>query len=253
MRHDGRIVAHIVFFPTPGVHLLDLAGPAQVLTTARGLPVAGLEWPRIGPGDLIVVPGRAAGPHGSPGVAGAVLDVLRAHQARGGTVAGVGTGTEVLGRAGPPDGRTCTTRHDLRDEPARRHPKAVVVRDVLFTADDRVLASAGSAGGIDLALHLVATRHGPAVAARMARQLAVHPCADGNRRRRARCSGTARTSTTCRTAPRTSSTPASACGCRSSPPRSASVSAPCPGTSPGPPASPRSATSRHCGWSTPST
>ncbi len=49
-----------------------------------------------------------------------------------------------------------TTHHDVQDEPARRHPGAVVVRDVLFTADDRVITSAGITSGIDLALHLVA-------------------------------------------------------------------------------------------------
>ncbi|MGA6227307.1 AraC family transcriptional regulator, partial [Streptomyces umbrinus] len=63
-------MSHIVFFLVPGVHLLDLAGPAQVfstaadfghpytlsyvaerpqVSTAQGLPlVAGLDWPELG-------------------------------------------------------------------------------------------------------------------------------------------------------------------------------------------------------------
>jgi transcriptional regulator GlxA family with amidase domain len=69
-------------------------------------------------------------------------------------------GADALGRAGLLDGRNCTTHHDLQDELARRYPKAHVVRDVLFTTDDRVVTSAGIASGIDLALHLVALRHG---------------------------------------------------------------------------------------------
>jgi len=43
-----------------------------------------------------------------------------------------------------------------------------VIRDVLYVIDGRVVTSAGIASGIDLALHLVATAHGPAVAARIA-------------------------------------------------------------------------------------
>ncbi|WP_328471628.1 GlxA family transcriptional regulator [Streptomyces sp. NBC_00448] len=205
-------MSRIVFFLVPGVHLLDLAGPAQVFSTAadfghpstlvyvaerpvvptaQGLPVvAGTEWPRLGPEDLIVVPGwrvsvPAAGPRTGVGVDGpaigaAALRALRDHHAGGGTVAGVCVGAEALGRAGLLDGRRCTTHHEVQDELARRHPAAVVVRDVLYTADDRVVTSAGIASGIDLALHLVAGRHGPAVAARVARDMVLHTRRNGH-------------------------------------------------------------------------
>ncbi|MDT0551141.1 GlxA family transcriptional regulator, partial [Streptomyces lonegramiae] len=68
----------------------------------------------------------------------------------------------------------------VQDELALRYPDAVVVPDVLFTVDDRVITSAGIASGIDLALHLVATRHGPAVAARVAREMVVHTRRNGH-------------------------------------------------------------------------
>jgi transcriptional regulator GlxA family with amidase domain len=196
-------VSHIVFFLVPGVHLLDLAGPAQVFSTAadfghpytlryvaerpqvptaQGLPlVAGTEWPDLAPEDLIVVPGwRTVTLAGSPAIGDASLEVLRDHHARGGTVASVCAGAEALGRAGLLKGRRCTTHHDVQDELALRHPGAVVVRDVLFTADDRVITSAGIASGIDLALHLVAGRHGPAVAARVARDMVVYARRNGH-------------------------------------------------------------------------
>ncbi|CAM5721987.1 hypothetical protein SMICM304S_09060 [Streptomyces microflavus] len=166
-------MSHVVFLLVPGVHLLDLAGPAQVfstaagfghpytlsyvaeqpqVTTAQGLPlVAGLDWPELGPGDLIVVPGwRAVTLADAPALGSATLKVLRDHHAGGGTVASVCAGAEALGQAGLLDGRRCTTHHDVQDELALRHPGAVVVRDVLFTADDRVITSAGIASGIDL-------------------------------------------------------------------------------------------------------
>nr|WP_203680335.1 DJ-1/PfpI family protein [Streptomyces microflavus] len=187
----------------PGVHLLDLAGPAQVfssaagfghpytlsyvaeqpqVTTAQGLPlVAGLDWPELGPGDLIVVPGwRVVTLADAPALGSATLKVLRDHHAGGGRVASVCAGAEALGRAGLLDGRRCTTHHDVQDELALRHPGAVVVRDVLFTADDRVITSAGIASGIDLALYLVATDHGPAAAAQVAREMVVYARRNGH-------------------------------------------------------------------------
>ncbi|WP_221356325.1 GlxA family transcriptional regulator [Streptomyces beigongshangae] len=196
-------MSRIVFFLVPGVHLLDLAGPAQVFSTAadfglpytlsyvaehprvstpQGLPlVAGLQWPELGPEDLIVVPGwRTGPPAGRPAIGATPLRVLRDHHDGGGTVASVCSGAEALGMAGLLDGRRCTTHHDVQDELALRHPRAVVVRDVLFTVDDRVITSAGIASGIDLALHLVATGHGPAVAARVAREMVVHTRRNGH-------------------------------------------------------------------------
>ncbi|MFD5903964.1 GlxA family transcriptional regulator [Streptomyces microflavus] len=196
-------MSHIVFLLVPGVHLLDLAGPAQVfssaagfghpytlsyvaeqpqVTTAQGLPlVAGLDWPELGPGDLIVVPGwRVVTLADAPALGSATLKVLRDHHAGGGRVASVCAGAEALGRAGLLDGRRCTTHHDVQDELALRHPGAVVVRDVLFTADDRVITSAGIASGIDLALHLVATDHGPAAAAQVAREMVVYARRNGH-------------------------------------------------------------------------
>ncbi|MCB5167458.1 DJ-1/PfpI family protein [Streptomyces bambusae] len=196
-------MSHIVFLLVPGLHLLDLAGPAQVFSTAadfghpytlgyvaeqplvptaQGLPLAaGLSWPELGPEDLIVVPGwRAHTLADGPVIGAAALQALRDHHARGGTVASVCAGADALGRAGLLDGRRCTTHHDVQDELARRHPGATVVRDVLYTADDRVVTSAGIASGIDLALHLIATRHGPAVAAQVARDMVVYARRNGH-------------------------------------------------------------------------
>lgn len=196
---------HIAFLLVPGVHLLDLAGPAQVFSTADtlGRPhtlhyvaerstvpsaqgvtlTASTSWPELGPRDLLLVPGWQAptlGPRGPLGPA--AVAALRAHHARGGTVASVCAGAAALGQAGLLDGRRCTTHHDLQDELARRHPRAVVVRDVLFTMDDRVVTSAGIASGIDLALHLVAAEHGPAFAARVARDMVVYARRNGDAR-----------------------------------------------------------------------
>ena len=187
----------VIFLLMPRLHLLDLAGPAQVfstaagfghpyelsyvseqedVTTAQGLRLRGeTTWPELTAEDLILVPGSgmptlAAGPKPQA----QTLDRLVAHHAAGGCVASVCSGADVLGQACLLDGRRCTTHHDLQDELTRRYPRARVERDVLFAIDDRVITSAGIASGIDLALHLVAMRHGPAAAARVARDMVVY-------------------------------------------------------------------------------
>jgi transcriptional regulator GlxA family with amidase domain len=185
-------VTTVVFVLAPGVHLLDLAGPAQVFSTglrytlryvaaaptvlsAQQLPVqAETGLPELGPDDLMLVPGWRSDTLAEHGpLPRRLLDALARHHAGGGTVASVCAGADALGQAGLLDGRRCTTHHEHQDELARRYPRAHVVRDVLFTVDDRVVTSAGIASGIDLALHLVATRHSPAEAARIARAMVV--------------------------------------------------------------------------------
>lgn len=195
-------MTRVIFLLVPQLHLLDLAGPAQVfstaadlgygyeldyvaeqedLPTAQGVPLrASVTWPDLGTDDLVLVPGWRAPRIGCNGRLGAsTLRRLADHHAAGGTVASVCAGADALGRAGLLDGRRCTTHHDLQDELARRYPKTTVVRDVLYTVDDRVVTSAGIASGIDLALHLVAVRHGPGVAAQVAREMVVYTRRNG--------------------------------------------------------------------------
>jgi transcriptional regulator GlxA family with amidase domain len=196
-------VTRVVFLLVPELHLLDLAGPAQVfssaadlgydyrlhyvaereqVSTVQGVPlVADTRWPELTPDDLVLVPGWRPAAHGPQGPVSPVdLRRLADHHAAGGTVASVCAGAYALGRAGLLDGRRCTTHHEVQDDLARRHPAARVARDVLYVVDDRVVTSAGIASGIDVALHLVATRHGPAVAARIARTLVVYARRNGH-------------------------------------------------------------------------
>ncbi|MQA26195.1 MAG: helix-turn-helix domain-containing protein [Micromonosporaceae bacterium] len=197
------MTTRVVFLLPPRLHLLDLAGPAQVFSTAADLGCAyeltyaaeqedvptaqgarlraETRWPELSVEDLLLAPGWRAWdlrPANGPGARSVAW--LRAHHDAGGTVASVCAGADALGRAGLLDGRRCTTHHHLQDELARRYPKATVVRDVLYVVDDRVVTSAGIASGIDLALHLVAVAHGPAVAARVARAMVVYARRNGD-------------------------------------------------------------------------
>ncbi|RZU77757.1 AraC family transcriptional regulator with amidase-like domain [Micromonospora kangleipakensis] len=196
-------MARVVFLLVPQLHLLDLAGPAQVFSSAADLGYdyrlhyvaeaaevptvqgvslrADTRWPELDRDDLVVVPGWRPAAHGPAGPVGpADLRRLADHHARGGTVASICAGAFALGRAGLLDGRRCTTHHEVQDELALRHRAARVVRDVLYVVDERVVTSAGIASGIDVALHLVATRHGPSTAARIARTLVVYARRNGH-------------------------------------------------------------------------
>ncbi|MCZ4096306.1 GlxA family transcriptional regulator [Streptomyces sp. H39-C1] len=196
-------MTRVVFLLVPHLHLLDLAGPAQVFSTAadfgydyetayvgeqediptaQGVPLrAATRWPDLTPDDLVIVPGwRSRTLRQNGHVAESTLQRLRDHHAAGGVVASICAGADALGRAGLLDGRRCTTHHDVQDELAVRHPRATVVRDVLYVVDDRIVTSAGIASGIDLALHLVAGRHGPGAAARIARNMVVYARRNGD-------------------------------------------------------------------------
>lgn len=192
----------VVFVLVPQLHLLDLAGPAQAfwtaadlgygyelayvsesstVPTAQGVPVtAATSWPSLTDDDLVVVPGWRAASRPHPTVGREHLRRVADHHAGGGTVASVCAGAFALGSAGLLDGRRCTTHHDLQDALARRYPRATVLRDVLYTTDDRVVTSAGIASGIDLALHLIAVRDGVAAAARVAREMVVYARRNGD-------------------------------------------------------------------------
>jgi transcriptional regulator GlxA family with amidase domain len=193
-------VSRIVFVLAPYLHLLDLAGPAQVFSTAvdfgheyeltyvaeapsvpshQGVRLAAeVAWPDLDVDDLIVIPGWRSTRNSRFGPA--TLSRIAAHHAAGGTVASVCVGAFALARAGLLDGRRCTTHHEVQDELSRHYPRARVVRDVLYVEDDRIITSAGIASGIDLALHLIAVRHGPAAGARVARSMVVYARRNGD-------------------------------------------------------------------------
>ncbi|WP_109507186.1 GlxA family transcriptional regulator [Nocardioides speluncae] len=195
-------MTRVLFVLPPGVHLLDLSGPAQafgsvwdcgpvyelsyvatepLVTSHQGLGlVADTTWPSLAADDLVVIPGweNGDGPIGQPVAEPLLEEVVRHHEA-GGTMLSVCAGAFALAATGLLDGRRATTHHGLQDALQRRHPRVRVVRDVLFVSEDRLHTSAGIASGIDLALHVISERHGPATAARVARSMVVYARRNG--------------------------------------------------------------------------
>jgi transcriptional regulator GlxA family with amidase domain len=126
--------------------------------------------------DLIAVPAHLIG---TETVDERYLAVVRAAAARGAWVLSVCSGAFVLAQAGVLDGRRATTHWMYTDLLARRYPTIDVDPDVLFVQDGSIVTSAGTASGIDAALHIVRVEHGAAAANVIARRMVVPPQRDG--------------------------------------------------------------------------
>ncbi|WP_172383749.1 GlxA family transcriptional regulator [Streptomyces sp. MNP-20] len=156
--------------------LVSAEGPT--LSTHAGFTIStpyGLD--RLEEADLITVP--AGDSYVTRDFPPALLDALRRATERGTRVLSVCTGAFVLAAAGLLDGRRCAVHWRHADQLMRRYPRAVVEPDVLYVDEDPVITSAGTAAGIDAALHLVRREDGVEVANAIARRMIVPPHRDG--------------------------------------------------------------------------
>lgn len=126
--------------------------------------------------DLVAVPAHLLG---GERIDERYLQVVRDAVARGAWVLSVCSGAFVLAQAGVLDGRRATTHWMHADALARRYPRVEVDADVLFVQDGNVVTSAGTAAGIDAALHIVRVEHGAAATNVIARRMVVPPQRDG--------------------------------------------------------------------------
>jgi transcriptional regulator GlxA family with amidase domain len=149
--------------------------PVSTTGGVQVVPEHGLEALRGA--DLVAVP--ATGLREFPDE---VLQALRDAAAAGATLLSVCSGVFVLGAAGLLDGRRCTAHWMSVDELRAAYPKALVDPDVLFVDDGNLVTSAGTAAGIDAALHLVRREVGSAAVNAIARRMVVPPQRDGGQR-----------------------------------------------------------------------
>ena len=162
-----------------GLPVLDFAvcGPeAGLVPTSVGFSIKvelGLE--RLEEADLIAVP---AMPRDGV-VPDCVIKGLRTAHDRGARIMSVCSGAFVLGEAGLLDGLDCTTHWRHTQELAERFPRAHVIPEVLYVDAGQVITSAGTAAGIDAALHVWRQEYGAGVASAIARRMVVPPQRDG--------------------------------------------------------------------------
>ncbi len=188
----------IVFVLTPGVLLLDYAGPAEALRMAgemgadlaitacspsqtvevsTGLSLTGLLPlpPSLPDGARVIVVGNAREERDyARAEALRVVDWLAALPVGRVQVASICSGAILLARAGLLRQRACTTHHNLLEMLRAADPTARVMDDRIFVDDGPVLTSAGITTGIDLALYLIERDHGVELAMRVARRMVVY-------------------------------------------------------------------------------
>lgn len=180
-----------------GAQILDITGPAEVFAIANQM-VDGVAYRVVivssdgggtvsssglhlgvesslaahdGPIDTFVVPGTYAWAKAMDD--GALTATVAAGAARSRRVAAVCGGAFLLGAVGLLDGRRATTHWMFLDDLEQRCPTAKVQRGPIFTQDGPIFTSAGVTAGIDLALALVESDHGPEAAREVARFLVV--------------------------------------------------------------------------------
>lgn len=199
---------HEIVIPlVPGLQPLDVVGPHEVFATATALLaqaaaaagrptddvgyrvrlVAAQAGPVVGESGLALVaaePFPTSGPIGTllvPGGSGvreaaadpALVGWLREAAQRSGRVASVCTGAFALAATGLLDGLSATTHWRYARELATQFREVDVRVDPVYLRQGRIWTSAGVSAGIDLALALVESDHGPEVAQEIARELVV--------------------------------------------------------------------------------
>ncbi len=199
-----RTIVPVYVVLPPRTLLLDVAGPAEVLRRA------GMEQDRLGfelhfigpmpeltssvglvlshiaplpdalPADAIIMLSGNISPLPDQDVQAdilheqAIVDWLRRTVRPDHLLLCICAGSVIAARAGLMDGRACTTHHSAYEELRQASTAARVQENRLFVEDGNCWSSAGITAGIDLALHFVARRCGPGVAAAVARYLVVY-------------------------------------------------------------------------------
>lgn len=134
----------------------------------------GLE--RLAVADIVIVP-FWHNPDERP--AQALLDALTHAWQRGAEVVGLCLGTYVLAYAGLLDHHRAATHWEYERDFSARFPAIHLDSNSLYTCDERLITSAGTAAGIDCCLNIIRQHYGAAVANRVARRMVVPPYREG--------------------------------------------------------------------------
>lgn len=189
-----------IFLIFPEVHLLDLAGPDQVISeaidfgadfeieycgiepdihTSAGLGITGLKhFSEISfkEGDYIIVPGSRVKYILSPALKKnrAVFDWLHNAFRHKVNLVSICVGVFIFAEAGLLKGISCTTHFQLTRQLQENYPDIQVQENILFVSANRIHTSAGIASGIDLMLYLLEMQTDPFFAHKVARELVVY-------------------------------------------------------------------------------
>ena len=126
--------------------------------------------------DIVIVPfWRHVGEKPST----ALLEGLTAARKNGATLVGLCLGTFALAYAGLLDNRRAVTHWEFEKAFEQQFPKARLDVNVLYTDDDGIITSAGTAAALDCCLYVIRQRFGARVANQIARRMVTPPYREG--------------------------------------------------------------------------
>ena len=150
--------------------------PGEVVSD-MGISVSashGLE--HLDEADIIIVP---FWPHPAQVPSPALLHALAGAWQRGAEVVGLCLGAYVLAYSGLLDGRRAATHWEYEPDFSRRFPAIHLDTNALYTSDQRLTTSAGTAAGIDCCVNIVRQHYGQSLANRVARRMVMPPYREG--------------------------------------------------------------------------
>jgi len=188
--HDARKVAMVLF---EGVNLLDVAGPSEVFSTAKGsnshtfevftvaatresvearnavatlTPEYSIEnCPRP---DIVVIPGGSVQALMSDP---RMMDWIKARAADSEIIMSVNDGTDALAKAGVLAGHEATSHRWAIRQWRQQYPGIHAVEGRRYVDDGKFVTTASASAGIDAALHVVERFHGPEAAQNTAKAM----------------------------------------------------------------------------------
>lgn len=177
----GGAAVKVAILVYPGTELLDFAGPAEVLSSARDVQVylvstgdkqvatnrnvvhltADYTLADAPQPDILVVPGGSdevvASVYRDPAVIAWIKQVDHGTQ----LTMSVCTGAFILSKAGLTHHKSITSHWSAVDSLQRFDAQATVLKDKRFVEDGKLLTTAGVSAGIDGALRVVEELRGP--------------------------------------------------------------------------------------------
>lgn len=108
-----------------------------------------------------------------------LLAALRHFYDSGGTLISFCAGAYLLAQTGLLDNKTATTHWMYSDDFKQQFPRINFQNNVLFTQEDRLYTSAGSAAGLDLGLHLIRQDFGASISNQIAKRMVISPQREG--------------------------------------------------------------------------
>lgn len=109
----------------------------------------------------------------------ALLEALVKARNNGATLVGLCLGTFVLAYAGVLDHRQAATHWEFEKAFQRLFPHVNLDVNVLYTEDDGIITSAGTAAALDCCLYVIRQRFGASVANQIARRMVTPPYREG--------------------------------------------------------------------------